>query len=80
MAAATRRSAMTCRRNQLLYDQQQRMDYPLYRHLALPIGSSVVESVRKNVVAKRKKPNGMYWTLALVMSRRFRDDFKGLLT
>ena len=32
-----------------------RMDYPLYRHLGLPIGSGVVESACKNVVAKRMK-------------------------
>ena len=66
-----------------------RMDYPLYRHLGLPIGSGVVESACKNVVAKRMKQSGMSWTLdgaremlqlrASVMSRRFRDDFEGLI-
>ena len=34
---------------------QQRMDYPLYRSFGLPIGSGVVESACKNVVAKRMK-------------------------
>ena len=68
---------------------KQRMDYPLYRHLGLPIGSGVVESACKNVVAKRMKQSGMSWTLdgakemlqlrASVMSRRFWDDFEGLL-
>ena len=68
---------------------KQRMDYPLYRHLGLPIGSGVVESACKNVVAKRMKQSGMSWTLdgakemlqlrASVMSRRFWDDFEGLI-
>ena len=68
---------------------KQCMDYPLYRHLGLPIGSGVIESACKNVVAKRVKQSGMSWTLdgakemlqlrASVMSRRFWDDFDGLL-
>ena len=68
---------------------KQRMDYPLYRHLGLPIGSGVVESACKNVVAKRMKQSGMSWSLdgakemlqlrASVMSRRFWDDYESLL-
>ena len=66
-----------------------RMDYPRYRQLGLPIGSGVVESACKNVVAKRMKQSGMTWSLdgakemlqlrASVMSRRFQDDFERLL-
>ncbi len=37
---------------------QQRMQYPLYRSCGLPIGSGVVESACKNVVAKRMKQSG----------------------
>ena len=68
---------------------KSRMDYPLYRQLGLPIGSGVVESACKNVVAKRMKQSGMTWSLdgakemlqlrASVMSRRFQDDFERLL-
>ena len=68
---------------------QQRMDYPLYRSCGLPIGSGVVESACKNVVAKRMKQSGMSWSLdgakemlqlrASVMSRRFWDDYESLL-
>ena len=68
---------------------QQRMLYPLYRSCGLPIGSGVVESACKNVVAKRMKQSGMSWSLdgakemlqlrASVMSRRFWDDYESLL-
>ena len=68
---------------------RQRMDYALYRSCGLPIGSGVVESACKNVVAKRMKQSGMTWSLdgakgmlqlrASVMSRRFWDDFESLL-
>ena len=68
---------------------QQRMNYPLYRSCGLPIGSGVVESACKNVVAKRMKQSGMSWSLdgakemlqlrASVMSRRFWDDYESLL-
>ena len=68
---------------------QQRMDYPLYRSLGLPIGSGAVESACKNVVATRMKRSGMMWSLdgakdmlqlrASVKSRRFWDDFERLL-
>ena len=68
---------------------KQRMDYPLYRHLGLPIGSGTVESACKNVVAKRMKQSGMTWSLdgakdmlqirASVKSRRFWNDFERLL-
>ena len=68
---------------------QQRMLYPLYRSCGLPIGSGVVESACKNVVAKRMKQSGMSWSLdgakemlqlrASVTSRRFWDDYERLL-
>lgn len=68
---------------------QQRMDYPLYRALGLPIGSGTVESACKNVVAARMKQSGMMWSLdgaknmlqirASVKSRRFWSDFESLL-
>ena len=68
---------------------QQRMLYPLYRSCGLPIGSGVVESACKNVVAKRMKQSGMSWSLdgakemlqlrASVTSRRFWDDYESLL-
>ena len=67
---------------------QDRMKYPLYRALGLPIGSGV-ESACKNVVAARMKQSGMMWSLdgakdmlqlrASVKSRRFRSDFERLL-
>ena len=66
-----------------------RMAYPLYRSLAPPIGSGVVESAGKNAVAARMKQSGMIWSLdgakdmlqlrASVKSRRFWDDFGRLL-
>ena len=68
---------------------QDRMKYPLYRAHGLPIGSGVVESACKNVVAARMKQSGMMWSLdgakdmlqlrASVKSRRFRSDFERLL-
>ena len=36
-------------------ENKERMDYPLYRSVPLPIGSGVVESACKNVVAARMK-------------------------
>ena len=70
-------------------ENQERMDYPLYRSVGLPIGSGVVESACKNVVAARMKQSGMMWTLdgakdmlqlrASVKSRRFWSDFESLL-
>ena len=68
---------------------QERMDYPRYRAVGLPIGSGVVESACKNVVGARMKQSGMMWTLegaqdmlqlrASVKSRRFWSDFENLL-
>ena len=68
---------------------QERMDYPRYRAVGLPIGSGVVESACKNVVGARMKQSGMMWTLegardmlqlrAAVKSRRFWSDFENLL-
>ena len=70
-------------------ENKERMDYPLYRSVPLPIGSGVVESACKNVVAARMKQSGMMWTLdgakdmlqlrASVKSRRFWSDFENLL-
>jgi hypothetical protein len=40
---------------------QARMDYPRYRDAGLPIGSGVVESGCKHVVADRLKRTGMRW-------------------
>jgi hypothetical protein len=42
-------------------DNQQRMNYPEYRARKLPIGSGVVESACKHVVASRMKHAGMRW-------------------
>jgi hypothetical protein len=42
-------------------DNQQRMNYPEYRDKNLPIGSGVVESACKHVVASRMKHAGMRW-------------------
>jgi hypothetical protein len=42
-------------------DNQQRMNYPDYRAKGLPIGSGVVESACKHVVASRLKRAGMRW-------------------
>ena len=42
-------------------DNQERMNYPEYRAKNLPIGSGVVESACKHVVASRMKHAGMRW-------------------
>lgn len=42
-------------------ENQQRMNYPEYRAKKLPIGSGVVESACKHVVASRMKHAGMRW-------------------
>lgn len=42
-------------------ENQERMDYPRYREANLPIGSGVVESSCKHVVADRLKRTGMRW-------------------
>jgi len=42
-------------------DNRQRMKYPEYRAKKLPIGSGVVESACKHVVASRMKHAGMRW-------------------
>jgi hypothetical protein len=42
-------------------DNRQRMNYPEYRARGLPIGSGVVESSCKHVVADRMKRTGMRW-------------------
>jgi hypothetical protein len=42
-------------------DNRQRMNYPEYRARKLPIGSGVVESACKHVVASRMKHAGMRW-------------------
>jgi hypothetical protein len=42
-------------------DNQHRMNYPEYRAKGLPIGSGVVESACKHVVASRLKRAGMRW-------------------
>ena len=71
-----------------LTENQERMDYPLYRSLGLPI-SGVVERACKHVVAARMKQCGMMWSLdgtkdmlqlgTSVKSRRFWSDLKRLL-
>ena len=45
----------------LLGTQAERMKYPEYRAQNLPIGSGVVESACKHVVATRCKRAGMRW-------------------
>lgn len=42
-------------------ENASRMDYPRYRAQNLPIGSGVVESACKHVVAERLKGSGMRW-------------------
>jgi 2-phosphoglycerate kinase len=42
-------------------ENRSRMDYPTYRARGLPIGSGVVESSCKHVVADRMKRTGMRW-------------------
>ncbi len=42
-------------------ENQGRMNYPAYRAQGLPIGSGVVESGCKHVVADRLKRTGMRW-------------------
>lgn len=42
-------------------DNRERMNYPSYRAQGLPIGSGVVESACKHVVASRCKRAGMRW-------------------
>jgi hypothetical protein len=42
-------------------DNRQRLNYPEYRKQGLPIGSGVVESACKHVVASRMKHAGMRW-------------------
>ena len=86
--AATARSSVTGKIN-YFSTNQERMDYPQYRAVGLPIGSGVVESACKNVVGARMKQSGMMWTLegardmlqlrAAVKSRRFWSDFENLL-
>jgi len=46
-----------------LHRHRDKMDYPTYRALGLPIGSGVVEAACKNVVAHRLKRSGMRWSL-----------------
>lgn len=42
-------------------ENRERMNYPVYREQGLPIGSGVVESACKHVVASRCKRAGMRW-------------------
>ena len=42
-------------------NNQERMDYPLYRAAGWPIGSGLVEGQCKFVVGRRFKGNGMRW-------------------
>jgi hypothetical protein len=42
-------------------ENRERMRYPEYRAQGLPIGSGVVESACKHVVANRCKRTGMRW-------------------
>jgi len=72
-----------------LQDNLQRMDYPRYRRMQLPIGSGTVESACKNVIGGRMKLGGMTWSppgadgmaqiRASQKSRRFESDFRALL-
>ena len=45
-----------------LTNNRDRMDYPRYEKLGLPIGSGEVESACKTLVQKRAKQAGMRWT------------------
>jgi len=47
---------------QFFRNHRERMDYPRYRSLGLPIGSGNVESGCKNIVGARCKQSGMRWT------------------
>jgi hypothetical protein len=42
-------------------DNRERVNYPMYREQGLPIGSGMVESACKHVVASRCKQAGMRW-------------------
>jgi hypothetical protein len=56
-------AAREVRRQQLGYfeKQQERMWYPTYLRLGLPIGSGAVEGACKHVVGDRFKRTGMHW-------------------
>jgi hypothetical protein len=58
-------AAREVRREQLGYfeNQQERMWYPTYLRLGLPIGSGAVEGACKHVVGDRFKGTGMRWKL-----------------
>jgi hypothetical protein len=45
-------------------DNQNRMEYSLYRAARLPIGSGTIESACKNVIGGRMKQGGMIWSEA----------------
>ena len=72
-----------------LRDNLQRMDYPHFRRMRLPIGSGTVESACKNVIGGRMKLGGMTWSpqgadgmvqiRASQESGRFESDFRALL-
>ncbi len=72
-----------------LRDNLQRMNYPRYRRMRLPIGSGTVESACKNVIGGRMKLGGMTWSpqgadgmvqiRASQKSGRFESDFRALL-
>lgn len=46
-----------------LRNRAQKMDYPTYRRLRLPIGSGVTEAACKIVFTQRFKQSGMKWTI-----------------
>ena len=56
----------TCLERELTYftNQRQRMDYPRYIRLNLPIASGVMEASCKTLVTQRFKRSGMAWTIS----------------
>lgn len=42
-------------------DHVERLDYPRYRAMGLPIGSGIIESACKAVLEQRECDSGMHW-------------------
>ncbi len=49
-------------------NQANRMDYPKYKALGLPIGSGIVEGACKTLVKQRLDAGGMWWNPAGIQS------------
>lgn len=61
-AARSRDPRWIARRNVHYFESnRERIDYPQYRKMNLPVGSGAVESACKQLVAQRMKRSGMRW-------------------